>query len=162
MTVAPRPPGPFRWRCPRCQPCLRAHFATLRTAGWLCLPQGNGGRGRPRKRARCTLKQHLVGRKFRGTVEGGRERGPCWEIRDLTGGVFAAAACNTMRSVCFVQRTGGGRGCGDLILSLPNTPTLDTFNSGTAWPHHSAWEGGEEGGRSTGRRRGSPAQPGWL
>lgn len=55
-----------------------------------------------------------------------------------------------------MQRT-GGRGCRDLILSLPNTPTLDTFNSGTAWPRHSAWEGGEREG-STGRRR-EEAQP---
>lgn len=75
--------------------------------------------------------------------------------------MFAAAACNTMRSVCFVQRT-GGRGCRDLILSLPNTPTLDTVNSGTAWPHHSAWEGGEEGGEYREEERGSLTQPGWL
>lgn len=62
------------------------------------------------------------------------EEGPAGEIsRDLTRGVFAAAARNTMRSAALCSAPAGGTAETGLF-PLPNTPTLDMFNSGPVWP----------------------------
>lgn len=74
------------------------------------------------------------------------------------GGAFAAAARNTMRPVCSVQLA-ARRDCRDQTLPLPNIPTLGTFNSGTAWPHHSAGVGG--GGECREEERGRKPRQGW-
>lgn len=85
------------------------------------------------------------------------EEGPAGEIsRDLTRGVFAAAARNTMRSAALCGAPAGGTAETGLF-PLPNTPTLDMFNSGPVWPRSLFGRGrGVQGG---GERK--PSQ-GWL